>query len=108
VGAGVRAACVGGGAEDDDTEGDEMPWPLPCGEPPLTVRRGLDEKSGEWDVEEGRGVDGAVAVLPIVAAGAGARAASAGAAGAGAAAAGRTKWWFVVVPLTWKVTTNSA
>jgi hypothetical protein len=47
VGAGVRAAYVGAGAEDDDTEGDEMPWPLPYGEPPLTVRRGLDEKSGE-------------------------------------------------------------
>ena len=92
VGAGVRAAYVGGGAEDDDTEGDEMPWPLPYGEPALTVRRGLNEKSGEWGAEEGRGVDGAVAVLPIVAAGAGARAASAGAAGAGAAAAGRTKW----------------
>jgi len=82
VGAGVCAAYVGAGAEDDDTEGAL----------PIVVA-----------------VEGAA---EVALAGAGARAASAGAAGAGAAA-GRTKWvrvgwWFVVVALTWKVTTNSA
>lgn len=76
-----------------------------------------DGRTAEGDDDGlGRGVDAAVTAggpaLPIVVAGArirgaGARAASAGAAGAGAAA-GRTKWWFVVVALTWKVTTNSA